>query len=237
MTALDLAALCVPIAEAPADLCITFPGGFEVCAQSSEIPPSLLGYAKLALGAANSAMAPLGPIFTIIETITAIQKCLTAIPGILGPPPDPSKLLAALEDLAEKAAKLLKLLPQLSVPLMVVQLIDVIIAIIDGASSELAALARMLVRIQQAELAAATAPDLLQMAICARTSFDVQMTNLERSFASINPHVQMINSLGSLAGLKPLPEFDSLPSDPSQAAATLQAAADALRVVRSAIPI
>jgi hypothetical protein len=235
---LDLAALCVPIAEAPADLCVTFPGGFEVCAQSPEIPPSLLGYAKIALGAANSAMAPLGPVFTIIDTITAIQKCLTAIPGILGPPPDPSKLVDALKDLATQVEKLLKLVPQLSVPVMVVQLIDVIIGILDGASIELAGLGRMLTRIEQAEAAAATAPELFEMVTCARSSLDTQMANIEHAFASVNTHIQMINALGALAGLRPLPLFKGpLPSDPSEAATTLQGIADSLRVVRSAIPI
>jgi hypothetical protein len=234
---IDLEALCVPILEAPADLCITLPGGSEVCAQSSELPPSLFAYAKLALGAANSALAPLGPIFTIIETITAIQKCLTAIPGILGPPPNPKKLLDALTELAEKIEKLLKLLPQLSVPLMVVQLIDVIIATIDGAASELNAIARLVARITTAEAMVGQAPGLLSMIECAQTSVDVQLTNIERSFASINPLIELINVLGALAGLKPLPAFGGLPGDPIQAAAALQSAADSLRVVRSAIPV
>jgi hypothetical protein len=236
---LDISALCVPIAEAPADLCITLPGGAEVCAQSGELPPSLFAYAKLALGAASSAMAPLAPIFTIIETITSIKKCLDAVPGIVGPPPDPSKLIAAIEDLAEKLAKLLKLLPQLSIPLMVVQLIDVIIATIDGAASELTSLARLAQRIHDAQLLVNQAPGLLAMITCAQASQDVQMANIERAFASINPIIDVINTLGALASLKPLPQFDGgmITTDPLQTAQALQSAADALRVVRSAIPV
>lgn len=235
---IDLHDLCVPIGEMPPELCITLPGGFEVCAQPGSLPPSLFEYAKLALGAANSAMAPLGPIFTIIETVTAIQKCLTAIPGILGPPPNPAKLLEALQELAEKVEKLLKLLPQLSVPLMVVQLLDVIIATIDGAASELASIARLVARIEQAELLVGQAPGLASMITCARSSKDTQIANIERAFASINPIIQLINTLGALAGLKPIPAFDgALPADPSPAILSLRATADSLRVVRSAIPI
>jgi hypothetical protein len=234
---IDLQALCVPIAEAPRDLCITLPGGLEVCAQSGDLPPSLFGYAKLALGAANSAMAPLGPIFTIIETITAIQKCLTAIPGILGPPPNPKKLLDALVELAEKIEKLLKLLPQLSVPLMVVQLIDVIIATIEGAASELSAIARQVERLSAAQSLVSQAPGLSVMILCAQTSIDTQLSNIERAFASINPIIEVINLLGSLAGLKPLPPFEGLPGDPIDAVTVLHSAADSLRVVRSAIPV
>lgn len=239
MTALDLSALCVPVQEAPPDLCVTLPGGLEVCAQTGALPPSLFEYAKIALGAANSAMAPLGPIFTIIEVIAAIQKCLTTIPGVLGPPPNPAKLVEALQELAQKAEQLARLIPQLSVPLLIVQLIDVMIATIDGAASELTALARFAVQIQQAEFAASTgATGLSAMAICARSSLDMQMTNIERSFASINPIIDVVNTLGQLAGLKPLPQFEGvLPPDPTQAAKHLQDVADALRVVRSAIPI
>jgi len=235
---IDIDALCVPIAEMPPPLCVTLPGGAEVCAQTADLPPSLFAYAKIALGAANSAMASLGPIFAVIEAITAIQKCLTAIPGILGPPPDPSKLLEALQELAEKVANLLKLLPQLSVPLLVVQLIDIVIATIDGSASELASLARLAQRIQQAELAASSAPLLSPMVLCAQVSFDTQLTNLERSFGSINPIIELVNTLGALAGLNPIPTFEGeLPSDLVAAAAKLQTASDALRVARAAIPI
>lgn len=235
---LDVNALCVPVPEYPKPLCITLPGGAEVCPQTGELPPALFTFAKLALGAANSAMAPLAPIFTIMEVITSITKCLAAVPGIVGPPPDPSKLLEALEELAEKMKKLLLLAPQLSVPLMIVQLIDVIIATIDAAASEMTSLARFLTTIQQAELLAAQAPGLDPMVVCARGSLDMQMTNIEAAFASINPFIELINMLGALAGLKPLPSFEGgLPEDPTQAAQHLQAIADTLRIFRAAIPI
>lgn len=229
--------LCVPVGEAPPELCVTLPGGFEVCAQTGELPPSLFGYAKLALGAANSALAPLGPIFSIIEAIFAIQNCLTAIPGILGPPPNPAKLLEALGDLGQKMERLSKLLPQLSIPLLVVQLIDIIIATIDGAVVELASIARLKQQIQEAQQLSNTASGLLAAIECATVSVNVQLSNIERSFASINPIIQVVNMLGALAGLKPLPPFEGgLGDDPSAAIARLQQAGDALRLVRSAIP-
>src|ERR1700742_140941 len=234
----DPSALCVPVPEYPKPLCLTLPGGAEVCPSTGELPPALFTFAKIALGAANSAMAPLAPIFTIIEVITSIQKCLAAVPGIVGPPPDPSKLVQALEDLAEKMSKLLQLIPQLSVPLMVVQLIDIIIATIDGAASEMTSLARFLATIQQAEFLAAQAPGLNPIALCARSSLEMQMSNIEASFASINPIIDLVNMLGALAGLKPLPSFEGgLPADPTQGAQRLQAVADTLRVFRSAIPV
>lgn len=229
--------VCVPIAEMPPTLCVTLPGGFEVCAIQGEMPPSLFQYAQAALGAANSALAPLGPIFTIIEVITSLFKCIKTIPDCLGPPPNPAKLIKALGDLTALMNKLLKLVPQLSVPLMILQLLDVIIAVIDGAAAELASLARFAQQIAQAETAALTAPALLDMVVCARASLSTQLTNVERVFASINPIIEIINALGGVAGLKPVPSFSGLPADPSAAVNALRDAADALRVVRNAIPV
>lgn len=50
------------------------------------------------------ALAPLKPVFDIIDTVVAVFACLKAIPDAFGPPPDPSKLVQALEDLAKKVA-------------------------------------------------------------------------------------------------------------------------------------
>jgi len=229
--------LCVPIADMPPDLCVTLPGGFEVCAVPGQLPPSLFEYARSLLAAASSAMAPLGPIFTIIEVVTAIYKCLSTIPDCLGPPPNPTKLVKELKKLSALIPKLLKLVPQLSIPLMILQLIDVVIAVIDGAASELAALARFAQQITQAELAAPSAPELLAMIVCAKASLSIQLTNVERSFASINPIIEVVNSLGGLAGLQPIARFEGLPPDPSAAVNALRDAADALRTVRNAIPV
>jgi len=235
---LDLSSLaCVPIGEMPKPLCVTLPGGLEVCAMPGDLPPSLFSYARTALGAANSAMAPLGPIFTIIEVVTSVHACLKSIVDCLGPPPNPAKLIKALVDLAKKMEALLKLIPQLSVPLMIVQLIDVLIAALDGAASELAALARYALQIQQAELAAQSAPALLDMIACSRGSLEMQMSNIESAFASINPIIELINTLGGLAGLPPIAAFSGLDPDPTVATEALRAAADALRVVRYAIPV
>ena len=64
-------------------------------------------------------------------------NCVKAIPDALGPPPDPTVLAAALPALSAKVAKLLRLVPQLSLPLLVVGLIDLLIDALGKAKREL----------------------------------------------------------------------------------------------------
>ena len=50
----------------------------------------------------QSALTPLVPVFTIIDTVVAVFNCVKAIPDSLGPPPDPSVIAACLPDLQRK---------------------------------------------------------------------------------------------------------------------------------------
>src|SRR5688572_26832363 len=95
-----LETLCDVLAGYPNEPTIRLPGGAELRAQLAGLPPSLFEIAKSLLGQANSALAPLTPIFDIIETINALHNCVKAIPDALGPPPDPSKLAGCLPELA-----------------------------------------------------------------------------------------------------------------------------------------
>jgi hypothetical protein len=236
---LDLAVLCQPIPGMPQELKLTLPGGVDLkTIVFSSLPPSLFGYANQVLNMADTAMAPLTPVFKIIETIAAIQKCLTAIPGILGPPPNPKKLLDALVELGQKVEELASLMPIFSIPVLMLQLIDTLIGTIDGAASELSSLAVYTKQIQQAQFVAAQAPGLIALISCAQQSRDTQMSNVEKVFASINVFIDVINAFGTAAGLTHLiPPFDGIwPDDPLEMAHRLQAIADDLRAVRSYIP-
>ena len=57
----------------------------------------------------------------------AACEALFFSPDHMTPTPDPSKLIEALNDLAQKVDKLLALVPQLSVPILVRGLIDALI--------------------------------------------------------------------------------------------------------------
>src|SRR5512147_2090186 len=108
----DLSAACVEVKATKQDLCVTFPGGAEMCVQlpSMSIPdPSELS--KQLMAQANAALAPLVPVFNIIDVVIALFNRVKAIPDALGPPPDPSNLAGCMPELAKKASKLLRLIP------------------------------------------------------------------------------------------------------------------------------
>src|SRR6266508_3629977 len=116
------------------------------------------------------ALAPLVPVFEIVDTVVAVFRCIQAIPDALGPPPDPTKLGSAVPELAAKVDKLLRLLPQVSVPIMVVRLIDLLIETLTQARDQLAQLEAQEARIATTVNRATQLGDggLLAIAECAR---------------------------------------------------------------------
>ena len=95
--------ICIEIPELPDPISITLPGGVSM--ESINLLEQL-----------QPALAPLVPLFNIVDTVVALFNCIKAIPEVIGPPPDPTILAACIPELAEKVNALLKLIPQLSLP-------------------------------------------------------------------------------------------------------------------------
>lgn len=240
----DLSILCEVPPQFPKPLCITLPGGVEICPQPSLMHLGVMEYARMAIGMANVALAPLVPFFRVVDVIVSIQNVLSVIPDILGPPPNPAPLIDALAKLLEKMKFLLRMVPALSVPIMILNLLDVVILNLEGFISELHSLARFKRQIQQAQIGAADAVGLVAILKCAQSQYDAQMGNLEHMFATINPIIQIVNLLAQLAQLGdpfPLKMFESVDTTfaggPEDIAAVLQTIVDKLSFVRAAIPI
>jgi hypothetical protein len=228
--------LCDAIPSGQFDLCITFPGGATVCAYTEAFPPSLLALVRSMLGQANSAMAPLQPIFDIIGAIAAVLECIQAIPDSLGPPPDPTAIAQCIPNLVEKVEKLLLLLPQLSLPLMIAGFLDTLILMLNAIIGELNAVIRLLDRITRAR--GINAPGLAAIIDCGDRTVTSQLSNIEALFASINPLIDVVNTLGGLAGMSPIPSFEGgLGEDPSDAIAPIESLRDSLQTVRNALPV
>ena len=62
------------------------------------------------------ALAPLVPLFNILDTVITIFNCLKAVPEVIT---NPGAIIECLGDLGKAIGKLLQLIPQLSVPLMI----------------------------------------------------------------------------------------------------------------------
>jgi hypothetical protein len=235
MTLPAIADLCRALDEYPEDLCVALPGGAIICAQANGLPPSLYALARGLLGQASSALAPLTPIFDIIEAIVGLLECVKAIPDALGPPPDPSKLTSCIPNLVEKVNKLLRLLPAFSVPVLIRDILNALIVACNGAIVELEAIQTMLNNIATARSIGNLS--LLEAIDCEERSVAVEMDNLTRAFGAINSMIELLNSLGSLIGFPEIPTIGGSGFDPALAIEGLQTTVETLTVLRDSIPL
>jgi len=233
----DLSEVCIDLKVTSQELCITFPGGAEMCVQIPGVPDPTDVSTQL-LAQANAALTPLVPVFNIIDAILALFKCVKAIPDSLGPPPDPTKLAECIPDLAEKIDKLLKLIPQLSIPVLIAGLIDVILFYLEGLRGQLKAIIAAQVRIAAAATRAAELGNVQLRTVvdCATASMDAYLQNLNEGMKPLNRLVGLLNVFLQLAGLPTIPDLANLGDDAEAALTPLDAVIDSLKTVRAGLP-
>lgn len=218
-------------------LCIEIPT-INVC--KALMPGGFTMEAPDLLGMMQPALAPLAPMFSILEAIVAIKKCIDAIPDALGPPPDPSKMIECIPNLAEKIAALLKLLPQLSIPTMIKQLLNCIIgeigkfrAFVVSLIQQVQRIARMLERAAELD-----DPQFNLIAVCAADRVAVQLSNEMKGLIVVGRLLGMARELLDLAQVPvEIPTLDSITGKPlDQVLEPIDALLDMLRQIRDAVP-
>jgi hypothetical protein len=99
----NLEDLCVELTVTPQNLSLTFPGGAALDAQLPDIGiPDPMELSKQLMAQANAALAPLVPVFNVIDTVLALFQAVKAIPDAITHL-DPTKITDALPDVAQKA--------------------------------------------------------------------------------------------------------------------------------------
>jgi hypothetical protein len=234
---------CAPVPSPPAPRAIVFPGGAalsQVLAAGSEIPSGLDAATNL-LGQASPAMAPLMPIFNILDAVLALVECVKAVPDALGPPPDPLKMAEALSALAEKVPKLLDLVPQLSVPRMVLGMLDTLIDFLSGVRDELQAILAQAARTAAARARAEELGDasLAHIAACAQAGTQAQVEAMASAMGPMSTLTGTLDLFLSILGLPGIPALDDLidPEAPEAAFAAIEAVIDVLESIRGAVPL
>jgi hypothetical protein len=161
-------------------------------------------------------LAPLVPLFNVVDTIVAIHNCVRAIPDALGPPPDPTILAACLPDLAEKLTKLLQMLPQLSLPLLLRQVLDLVIDTLRQARSELVHLQEQVGQITRAIDRATELEDagLMAIASCAQANLEQEAANVGQMLASLGRLIGLVNLFLGLLGLPEVPDLSRIAGRP-----------------------
>jgi hypothetical protein len=235
----DLSAECVRLQASKQDLSITFPGGAELNVQVPSIGfPDPSEIAKQAMAQASAVLASLVPLFNILDVALALFATVKSIPEAIISL-DPGKILESIPDLVKKVSKLLRLVPQLSVPFMILCLIDVLLAYLDGLSGQLRAVIDQEVRIQNAATRAAKlgSAELQVVVDCAKENLAAQMQDLAAGAAPVNRLIALVNIFSQLVGLPQIPDLSDLGSDAEAALAPLEEAVKTLKGIRSAIPV
>ena len=186
------------------------------------------------------ALTPLSPFFQVLEAVLAIFDTVRAIPESLGPPPDPTALIEAIAEAARKVSQLLGLVPQLSLPRTVLGLIDVVLAVLEDAVSQLRALADRLAVLERAEERATALGDEQLSRILGVASANV-MTEVQNVGAKLGGLSGLFGLLSLLSQLMGGPEIPNLERPPTgeidSFVSMLEDLVQTLRGVRRLIPL
>lgn len=229
------------------ELAIDLPGGISLQAKLEPGKfPSLSAIVNSVLEPLNAALTPLMPFFRLLELALAIVEFCKAVPDSLGPPPDPTVLVAALEKVLKSATKVAAMIPPLSIPIMIVGICRVIVAALLALIGELENVIEVQTKIDLARDRAAvlaTDPALLIGAAalevgidCAQADLDLQLEVSFKSLGPLNKFLDLLNAFMDLAGLPQLLKVEAS----GDAAGMLQPLRDgvlAIEAICNALPV
>jgi hypothetical protein len=155
------------------------------------------------------ALAPLVPVFNILDTVMATVNTFKTVPEVIV---NPKALADALAELLEKFAKLLGLVPQLSLPLTLVGLLDLLIDALVKAKLELGHLDLQFQGVAEVKLKAELLGDLKLMAIaeCAEANIKIEVDNVAARLGALAGLIGIVNLFMGLVGGKAIPDFSNL---------------------------
>ena len=211
----------------PAELCavieaieglddICFPGGFclsHIWDGVNKIP-HLADLPLDFFSQIGPALAPLKPLFDVLDTALAIFRCVKAVPDAITNL-DPSELFKCMPELAALIDKLLKLIPQISIPKLIKTAIHNLAMLLRAIAADLRYLQSQLQRIADMIDRAAQLNDvkLTGFLSCAQNTIDQQTMSTAEALKGIGRIVLLINIFIAMIGGEELPCFGTLMSD------------------------
>jgi hypothetical protein len=217
--------VCVHIPDAPPPKRLTLPGAvLEDVDIFRMIQPAL---------------APLMPVFQVIDAVVAVYQCVKAINDAIASL-DVTKMASCIPELAEKVSKLLRLIPQLSVPLMVVDLLGICISVLAEVRDKLVHL-----QVQMDEAGRAiergrelSDPKLLKIGHCAQENIGIEAANTLRALAGLGNVLGLLGIFLSMIGGPEIPSFSNPAGQPiDDAVRALDELVSALEAVQKVVPV
>jgi hypothetical protein len=215
---------CPEILPLPDPLEITLPGGIT------------MAHINL-VEIIQPALAPLVPLFNIVDTVVSIFNCLKAVPEVIT---NPGAIIECLGDLGKAIGKLLHLIPQLSVPVMIIGLIDMLIATLKQARNQFAHLNKQIEQITEVvdKAKELNDPTLMAIAQCAEANVAQESANVGKQLASLGRLLGIINLFMGLIGGPEIPDFGDMAGKPlDEVIEVIDALINALKGVRDTIPL
>jgi hypothetical protein len=214
---------------------IRTPGGNTIQPLTGTSTPSNLQIVKNLLSQASSVLSPLTPVFNIIEAVIAIKDFAEAVPKLIT---QPNEVVEAVKKLVKSIDKLISLIPQLSVPLLIVDIIDVTIVCLNAIVEEYEKIITQANKIDIARQRAINENNssLLAITVCADTQLDTIQLGVEQSLEPLNSLFVVMNIFLQLIGQDPIPSL-SVSDDAEDAIDNLEEFVKLLTDIRNAIPI
>lgn len=210
---------------------IRLPGGpiLKALPQSSE--PDDGAVTRALLGQAMTALAPLLPVFKVIDAILALKDFAAAVPEAVTNF-DPSGLFSSLQRVASAADALAQLVPALSIPILARDLVAVLARYLGTIETDLASIQE---QIQNAARAATEAAQLEADAPAGATALretescvlQQAQDRLQAVTAAAGPVASVLQLLGLLTQLAGMPSPPSLDLAGGDVDAVLEAVAGA----------
>ena len=199
------------LSDLPEKICL--PGGVcldYVWDQINKIPTS----ADMAVdffSQIGPAMAPLQPIFNLLDTVLAIFRCVKAIPDAITKL-DPTELLKCLPGLAQAIDQVLKLIPQLSIPKMIIAILRNLASLLRGIAADFLYLQSQLQRIADMIDRASEWNNyrLNGFLVCAQDNLSTTVSATAAALAGVGSIVLAANLLLGLFGGPEIPCFGDL---------------------------
>ena len=212
---------------------VTVPGGGTIAYQYPGLWADNAEVCRGLLGQLQGAMVPLTPIYDIINAVLCLKDIVTDVPKAFT---DLPAYTDTLKSCLPKLEKLLQLVPQLSVPIFICQVIEVLTCVIDGIITGMQEIINKQVAIDAAAAKANGPTDpLFNIVECANRLNQNRLCTLNESMGPINSIIQLINLFLELIGIEPLGTFGEMAAGATQAIDQFRVLITTLRTVKLAI--
>lgn len=211
------------------DLKIRMPGGATIQVPAPVLPSPGEQSAKL-LGTLSAALAPLMPLFDIVDALTGAVKVFSAVKTL-----NPPAIGNALVDFVITVDRLKLLLPQVSAVLLVKDLLIALRVYVEDLVVQLEALVVVEARIAAVEAQAQTFVGLEAHVTCARATLTATFASVKQGGAPVARILRVVNLVAALGGLPAVPPLE-FGVDASASLPPLRALAEVLQTLENALP-